>query len=338
MRKFLLCMMVVLLAPISHAYASDVGFSFGINFGYPGAVAPGYAPQPVVIAEPPQFIEPPGFGFYMAIGGPYDLFFLDNAYYLCLGNVWYVSPYYNGPWETVYYNDIPYALRRYPYARIHNYRDYYSRRYSDFGDWRGYHHFRPGRRDMDRDRRDWGRPAFNAPGRTNHSDWNRPGYNSPNRPYQGNWNRPAFNNSGQSGHGNWSRPAKNVPVRPYQGNWNRPAYNSPNRQDYGTWRRPAYNNSGRSDHGNWNRPANNVPARPYQGKWNRPSYTPPNRAEHGTWSRPAYNNSGRSGHGNLNRPAYRSLNTADHGNGGRQANASPNGHDHGNRGSERRER
>jgi hypothetical protein len=306
MRKFLLCMMVVLLAPISHAYASDVGFSFGINFGYPGAVAPGYAPQPVVIAEPPQFIEPPGFGFYMAIGGPYDLFFLDNAYYLCLGNVWYVSPYYNGPWETVYYNDIPYALRRYPYARIHNYRDYYSRRYSDFGDWRGYHHFRPGRRDMDRDRRDWGRPAFNAPGRTNHSDWNRPGYNSPNRPYQGNWNRPA--------------------------------YNSPNRQDYGTWRRPAYNNSGRSDHGNWNRPANNVPARPYQGKWNRPSYTPPNRAEHGTWSRPAYNNSGRSGHGNLNRPAYRSLNTADHGNGGRQANASPNGHDHGNRGSERRER
>ena len=60
-------MTLVLLGPVAQSYASDVGFSVGINFGYPGAYAPPvYVPQPVVIEEPPEFIEPPEVGFYVA--------------------------------------------------------------------------------------------------------------------------------------------------------------------------------------------------------------------------------------------------------------------------------
>src|SRR5512137_1408219 len=173
MKKFLLCMTFVLLAPVAQSYASDIGFSVGINFGYPGAYAPPvYAPQPVVIEEPPEFIQPPEVGFYVAAGVPYDLFFLGNLFYLCSGDVWYTSPYYNGPWTQAYYNNIPYSIRSYPFERIHYYRDNYFRRYRDYGDWRGYQHFRPGWHGMDREGHGWNRPAYNTPSRPNQGNWN----------------------------------------------------------------------------------------------------------------------------------------------------------------------
>ena len=80
MRKFMPYLMLVLLAPVSQAYASNVGFSIGINFGVPGVVAPVYAPQPVAIEEPSVFIDPPELGFYVAAGLPYDLFFVGNLF------------------------------------------------------------------------------------------------------------------------------------------------------------------------------------------------------------------------------------------------------------------
>ncbi len=283
MKKFLLCMIAVLLAPASHAYASDVGFSIGINFGYPGVATPAYVPQPVVIEEPPEFVNPPELGFYVAAGVPYDLFYVDSAYYLCRGNVWYTSPYYNGPWQTVYYNKVPYALHRYPFARIHQYRDAYFRRHLDYGDGRGYRHFQPGWRGTDRDGHGWGRPAYNAPNRPSQNNWNRPAFNTPTRPDQGNWNRPAYNAPNRQDRGNWSRSVNNTPGRPNQDNWNRPVYKAPTRPDQGNWNRPAYNAPNRQERRNWGVSADNTPGRPNPGNVSRPASFNPNRHEQGNW-------------------------------------------------------
>ena len=42
-----------------------------------------------------------------------------NRYYLSRGNVWYSSQYYNGPWVTTSFGNVPYGLRRLPAERIH---------------------------------------------------------------------------------------------------------------------------------------------------------------------------------------------------------------------------
>lgn len=136
---------------------------FGLNIGLPWVVAsaPVAAPAPVVVpeyaypnedyepvavAEAPVFIMPPELGFYVAVGVPYDLFFYNNSYYICRGNIWYSSSYYNGPWTSVYYNNVPYLFNRLPFERVHHYRDTYYGRYQRYGTWEGYRHFRPVRR------------------------------------------------------------------------------------------------------------------------------------------------------------------------------------------------
>lgn len=240
MRKFMFCLMSVLLIPVSQAYASNVGFSVGINIGVPGVVAPVYAPQPTAIVEPPEFIAPPELGFYVAIGVPYDLFFVNNLFYLYRGNAWYTSPYYNGPWESAYYGNVPYGLRSHSFERIHYYRDDYFRRYHDYRGWHGVQHFRPVRPGVGREGYGWNR--------TGHGNLNRPVYTAPSRPNPGNWSRPVYSPPNRNGQGNWSRPVYNVPNRS-NGNWKRPVYSSPNRVDHGNMGKPVNYTPNRHDHG-----------------------------------------------------------------------------------------
>ncbi len=145
MRKSITGLMIVFAVTTlaSSANASNVGFNFGINVG--NVPAPVYAPQPVVIDEPPEFVAQPALGFYAAVGTPYDLFYAANRYYLCRGNAWYASPYYNGPWVQVGYRTIPWGLRRYPIAKIRYIRDEGYRHHDD--DYNDYRQFRPDWRD-----------------------------------------------------------------------------------------------------------------------------------------------------------------------------------------------
>jgi hypothetical protein len=125
MRKILLSItLVMFMAPFANA--SNVSVSVGVNVGGPPPV---YVNPPVVIAGPPQFLLPPELGFYVAVGVGYDLFLSGNVYYLHSGNVWYSSPYYNGPWVNVQYKKIPPGLRKYPIKRIHYYRDVHYKQY-----------------------------------------------------------------------------------------------------------------------------------------------------------------------------------------------------------------
>lgn len=315
MKTRILWLMALLLVPGTAAYASPggiytglsinlPGFGFnvgpagvGLNIGLPWVVAPDpyYAYQPTVIEEPvaaeapavidepvayeeaPEFIMPPELGFYVAVGIPYDLFFYNNFYYVCRGNIWYSAPYYNGPWSRIYYGDIPYVFNRFPFERIHHFRDHYYGRYQRYGAWDGFRHFRPGHhgghsfagRDYDRGRHDFVRP-----------------YNS--------------------GRGYGAGPAYNRPDRDRTGYVNRPAYNRPfNRdRDYGDRRalsRPYYNGQGRAADG---RPAYSRPGGTDQWRGNRSTNISPFSFAPRAGGAPAYNRNygNRAFPGNV--PAY----------------------------------
>lgn len=142
------------------AHAGNVDFSIGINLGnrpttvsYEPVYAPAPplvrhepvyvpAPPPVVIVEPPQFVLSPSLGFYVAMGIPYDLFYVGNRYYLSRDGAWYGGASYRGPWTTVQYRSLPRELRRYPVATIRHQRDRDYRHWcnDDHGRWRS---FRP---------------------------------------------------------------------------------------------------------------------------------------------------------------------------------------------------
>lgn len=113
------CVAVVLASASPARCEIDVNVNIGIPIPLPT----------VVIAEPPEFIMPSALGFYVAVGTPYDLYRIDNSYYLCRGDVWYRGSYYNGPWHEVRYKKLPKALRRHKHDRIRYYRDEEYRHY-----------------------------------------------------------------------------------------------------------------------------------------------------------------------------------------------------------------
>ncbi len=141
MKKYLAGLALTMILPMAQSYAANVNFNVGVNVGVP----------PVVISAPPNFVAPPELGFYVAVGVPYDIFFYGNRYWLCRGNAWFASPYYNGPWVSVGFGNVPYLIRKYPLNRVHYFRDNYYRHHA-YGNIE-YRYFRPGMHEMGRDGR-----------------------------------------------------------------------------------------------------------------------------------------------------------------------------------------
>jgi hypothetical protein len=152
-KKVVLAALVILVAGAATAHA---GVNLDVNIGVPVPVAPVpppvyYPPQPpppvyypaepapppaayypaqappvaqeVVIDEPPQFIFSPNLGFYVSVGTPYDMVYVNNGYYLNRGGYWYFSTSYWGPWNYVQGRRLPSTLHRYRYEQIRQYRD-----------------------------------------------------------------------------------------------------------------------------------------------------------------------------------------------------------------------
>ena len=134
MRKLMaVASVVVLFQAASVAQAADVSFS--INVGGP----------PIVILQPPDFLYPPRLGFGVAVGVPYDMFYISGGYYLYRGGGWYYTPHYGGNWTKMRYRELPRELRRHRIAKIHQFRDREHRVYmKDRDHYRG-KYFRPGR-------------------------------------------------------------------------------------------------------------------------------------------------------------------------------------------------
>ena len=118
-------------------HASNVGVDVNINLGSPPVRVvvpepvyiprpePVYIPQPepVVIGGDLQFIYPDDLGFYVAVGVPYDLFYLRNSYFIFRDGRWLRARSSRGPWVEQRYRDLPPTLRRHRLERIREYRD-----------------------------------------------------------------------------------------------------------------------------------------------------------------------------------------------------------------------
>ncbi len=81
-----------------------------------------------VIDSRPDFIYLPERGFHVSVGGPYDVIYYGDRYYLYRGGSWYLSRNYRGPWILVMDYDLPYRLRRHR-TDIWRYRDMEYRRH-----------------------------------------------------------------------------------------------------------------------------------------------------------------------------------------------------------------
>ncbi len=146
MKKLVVAAVVAaLFQTASMAHASNVSFS--INVGGP----------PIVVAQPPEFLYPSNLGFGVAVGVPYDMFYLNGIYFIYRGGGWYRTDSYGGHWVRIRHRDLPYAIRRHRINQIHKFREREYRVYShDRDHYRG-RFFRPGmeeRRDMRQERRE----------------------------------------------------------------------------------------------------------------------------------------------------------------------------------------
>ncbi|GFO68090.1 hypothetical protein GMLC_16690 [Geomonas limicola] len=180
-KKVLLQGTVLLLCGAQAAFA---GVNVNINLGEPPRTvvvtpppqpvyvpppAPVYVPPPApatvyVPAQPPvqfievnddiQFVYPGALGFYVAVGVPYDLFFVNNNYFLYRDGRWLRAPSSRGPWVTTRYRELPPGLRRHRLERI---REFRAREYEvyrrDRDHYRG-RHFRSAKEEWREQRRD----------------------------------------------------------------------------------------------------------------------------------------------------------------------------------------
>jgi hypothetical protein len=67
---------------------------------------------------------------YVAVGIPYDIYFVTGRYYYLHGNDWFWADGYNGPWVYVSYNSLPPGLRKYRVERLHEFREREAKAYA----------------------------------------------------------------------------------------------------------------------------------------------------------------------------------------------------------------
>ena len=147
----------ILMFTASVAYAGNVDVN--INIGeQPRQVVvhePAYQPPlHIQVDEDVQFLYPRPLGFYVAVGLPYDLFFVQNNYYLYRDGRWSRAPRSQGPWVYVERRALPPGLRKHKMERIHHYRDQeYGVYRRDQDRYRG-KHFRSPKEEWKEQRRD----------------------------------------------------------------------------------------------------------------------------------------------------------------------------------------
>lgn len=155
MKKVSIIMAAAMLCASSAAYAGNVGVDLNVQIGTPPppAVIIRETPPPerviirdepaartIIIEDDVDFIYPSQLGFYVGIGTPYDLFFLNNFYFTYREGYWYRAHNHRGPWAQVEYRYLPPGLRKYKLERIRYYRDREYRVYENDRDhYRGRH-------------------------------------------------------------------------------------------------------------------------------------------------------------------------------------------------------
>ena len=81
------------------------------------------APPPVVVVSPPTMVLLPEPQMYVAVGVPYDIYFVGGRYYYFHGNHWFWGSGYSGPWTYVAVDRLPPGLRKYKVKELHDFRE-----------------------------------------------------------------------------------------------------------------------------------------------------------------------------------------------------------------------
>lgn len=125
MKRIFLLFSTLMFLGVPLVWAGDVRVGATIHIGL-GAPAPA---APYAISRPPLFLYPRDLGFYVAVGVPFGLFYIDNYYYAPRGGVWYGAPHYNGPWYYVKPGHLPPGLVKHRYRDVIHWRDAEYRNY-----------------------------------------------------------------------------------------------------------------------------------------------------------------------------------------------------------------
>jgi hypothetical protein len=80
-------------------------------------------PPPVVVYSPPTMVLMPEPQMYVAVGVPYDIFFVSGRYYYFDDGDWFWGPGYGGPWTYVKVEKLPKALRKYRMRELREFRE-----------------------------------------------------------------------------------------------------------------------------------------------------------------------------------------------------------------------
>ena len=109
--RYLIILLSLLLLPLSAARAE---VHIGIGISVPG-VRIG-----INIPSYPRLVRVPGYPVYYAPRAHANYFFYDGVYWVFYGDDWYVSSWYNGPWDRVERNYVPLFLLRIPVRYYRN--------------------------------------------------------------------------------------------------------------------------------------------------------------------------------------------------------------------------
>lgn len=85
----------------------------GAAVGQVGYGAPGISIG-ITVSSYPHMVRVPGYPVYYAPGLRSNYFFYDGLYWVYLDDNWYVSSWYNGPWDLVAPDFVPLFLLRVP--------------------------------------------------------------------------------------------------------------------------------------------------------------------------------------------------------------------------------
>ena len=111
-----------------------------------GVKPPARAMEQAAVQPAPEFLFPQELGFGVAIGVPYDMFYLSEVYYLVDGSNWYRSSSYEGPWTALALRQLPPVLRKHDLATIRQLRNREFRKFWEDRDHYQGRHFTPGRK------------------------------------------------------------------------------------------------------------------------------------------------------------------------------------------------
>ena len=81
------------------------------------------APPPIVVQQRPTMVYLAEPGMFVAVGVPYDIYFISGRYYYLHGDNWFWAAGYGGPWVHVVRKNLPPGLQKYKVVQLRDFRE-----------------------------------------------------------------------------------------------------------------------------------------------------------------------------------------------------------------------